>query len=573
VSVAVFVLLWVLIGHRFMASLRAELPPLPPLADCPPALVRQLTQADARARREPRSGEAVGHLAKVYHANAFDDPARVAYRLAVRIDPGEYRWPYFLAVLEMNAGQNATARALLTRAPELNPDYAHAWVRLGQLRFRAGMHEEAEEALRRAVQLAPTHPHGVVELVRVLELREAWSEAATLLERAVRANPGFAPAHRYLALAYEHLGRPDDAHRHEGRGNDLRINDDLMNELFAISSTGSILLTRAKMAESWGELGRSEQLLRRAVLVDPEDKDVRIALGRLLTTWGTDGLKQVPESRLQEAKRHLEAGLAIDPAYARTRYEYGVALRALGDVEGAVDQWNQVLRGEPEHAPSLMMLGQVQVDNKDYEKARESFRRGLNVPRDTPFTLGNRAAGYERLGLVCSWTGRMEEALEAFRQALDANPRLTDAYMHCARVLKQLNRGDEAIAVYRRGVFENPGAQELRMRLGNELLQAQRFNEALEQLTLAARMRPEDARALSAMGYAKLRLGDADGAIGDLRAALNADPTFHLAHFHLGNAMLRKNDRQAALRHFEEALRLQPSFGPAREALTRLAEP
>ncbi len=563
--VAICVLFWLVIHDRGASDPGLRLPPLPDLTDASSALRRQLTGADGAARRAPGSGEAVGNLAIAYHANAFDERARVAYRLAMGNEPKVFRWPYFLGVLEMGSGRNESARRRLDLAVKLNAGISHAWVRLGQLRFRAGLTDQAEQAFRTALTLAPDHPHAAVELARVLELREAWSEVATLLSRTVKTNQRFGSAHRYLAIAYDRLGETAKARRHEGIGTEVQINDELINDLYAQSSTASILVTRATIAETWGDYSRAELLLRRAVAVAPDDRDARLVLGRILVTHApTD------RTSLEDAKKHLEVALSLDPTYALTRYYFGIALKGLGDTEAAVAQWQRILREEPEHGPTLMMLGQLRFQAADFEQAFELLGRGLAVPLDTPFMVGNRAAGWYLVGRAAQNTGRTDEAIDAFGQAIQEDPRRTEAYGDAARLLRKVGRGDEAIGLVRRGVEFSPASAELRLVLGNLLLQGKRFDEARGELSQSLRLKPGDVRTLSAAGFVELQLGNVDTAIEHLRAALRVNPNFHLAHFHLGNALLQTGKRDDAVKHFETAIRLRPSFEPARRALAEL---
>ena len=566
-SAAAVVLLAVLgVGARYLmtASLRNDLPRLPELERYPAAVQRQLAGADARARSHPRSGEAVGGLAMAYHANSFFEQARVVYRLAMRLDEDDPFWPYLLGVLETLAGHNERALTFLERAVELDPTNAHAWARLGQIHFRRSAPDEAERAFARALALQPTHPHAGVGMARVLGLRGAWQRAAEILEPCVQAHPGYGPGHRTLALVYGALGRTADQRHHEELGSDVdvQMDDPLVHRLFDLSSTASVLIMQAQAAQLRGDGERPNRLLRRAVEVAPDDVDARLAIARWLSAPGrTD-----PE-RLREAAGHLERAIALDPSYPVARHTYATVLYALGDEERAEAEWTSLITSEPDHAQALASLGQLRYFRGDLEQARQLYERALEVPPDTPFSLGDRALIADRLAITYIQLGQVPRALERFREAVVADHRSVEAFSHWARLLREQGRPAEALAILEDGVAANPSTGQLLFELGNALLQEERFADARERLLLAVRLDPRDFRAHSALGYARLKLGDVDGAVESLTNALDVNPAYPLAHFHLGNALLATGRRVEAIAHYRSALQYEPGFALARQAL------
>lgn len=569
ILIAVVLIVALVLGFRYLslASLRADLPPLAEMQRYPRAVQEQIRQADAEARAHPGSGMAVGGLAVAYHANSFHEQARVGYQIAMRVDGKNPLWPYYLGCLEQTMGQNERAVTFLTKAVELDPKNAHAWARLAEIYFRRQASDEALRCARRALELNGTHPHAGVVAARVLGQQGDWAGAAKVLEPCVAAHPVYGPGQRMLALIYQEMGRTAEQLRHEELGSDvgLQMEDPLIEELFMQSSTGSVLVTNAQIAQSWLAWPRAEKFLRRALQVAPQEKDVRMALGRFLALPDV-----ATPARLKEAKEHLAMGIQIDPDYMGTRHEYAIVLQSMGDTAAAAAEWEMIVRREPQHAMAWMSLGQLEMVRRNYTKALELFRRGLAVPPDTPFSLGDPGMGYHRVALTYWGMGKTRDAEANFALSEETNPRHADLYIDWARFAKEMGRVDDGVRIYARGVDRNPDNGTLRLAFGNYLQQAGRFGEAKEQLEAATRILPNDPRALTALGYVKLQMGDADGAMRDLEAAIAANRNFPLAYYHLGNAFLAKGMREDAARNFEMALRIQPGLLPARQALERL---
>ena len=106
---------------RSRAAAAAMLPPLPDLAGQPPAVVEHLRNADAQARRDPASADAVGALGMAYHADLFYDAAADAYRAAAGLSPGDWRWSYSLVLVHLERGEAAEAAARLREIVAVQP--------------------------------------------------------------------------------------------------------------------------------------------------------------------------------------------------------------------------------------------------------------------------------------------------------------------------------------------------------------------------------------------------------------------------------------------------------------------
>jgi tetratricopeptide (TPR) repeat protein len=546
----------------------AEIPALPKLDRVGEPVREQLTLADAAARNRPGSGDALGALAMAYHANAFNEPARVLYRAASRADAGDDRWPYLLGVLEITAGENERAVTFLLEAIARREANAHAWARLGQLYYRQSKAPESERALRRALEIDPEHPHAAVDLSRLLGERGQWADAARVLEPSLRAHANFGPAHRMAALAYRNLGRTADEKRHEELGSDIGLPmlDPLVQALYDQSSTGSVLLTQGQMAQNWGDMTRAQALLSRAVRVAPSDRDVRLAMGRFLMAAGGGD----PEAA-RAALAHFTAAVELDRSYVASRHDQASAMLALRDTTGAVRVWLGVLHEEPAHAMAYMALGDVEFARKRFAEARERYEAGLAVAPDTPFRLGNRAQGYQRLGATYAALGRVDEASRAYATAASESMTKAEITSEWARMLREHGREGAAEEVFQRAIAEDRADPRLRLAFGNYLLQARRFGPARAELAESVRLNPSDASAHAALGYVLLEEGELEGAVASLRRSIELRPDSPLAHYHLGNAYLRRGEADAARAAYQTALLVRPGFRPAQEALLRLS--
>jgi TolB-like protein len=105
------------------------------------------------------------------------------------------------------------AIALIDRSLALNPSFAWGWHVSGWLRLFAGQPDLAIKHFSNSTRLSPRGQRmetltgiGVGHL-----LSRRFGEAVSVLRVSLAEFPHFAPTYRYLASAYAHLGRLDDA--------------------------------------------------------------------------------------------------------------------------------------------------------------------------------------------------------------------------------------------------------------------------------------------------------------------------------------------------------------------------
>jgi len=180
------------------------------------------------------------------------------------------------------------------------------------------------------------------------------------------------------------------------------------------------------------------------------------------------------------------------------------------------------------------------------------------------------------------------QAVPAFRKVLAANPGMLDAWKHLGEALRQLGRPEEALDAYRKALEISGGDGELTLTVALLHLELGRLDEAragiaraqsrglevdraLRRLGLAlaragrlgeatAILRPlaatEDPPAMNALALIFAESGRRDAATAILRRVLEIDPTNAEAHEHLGLVHLRERRWDAAAAASRRALEL-----------------
>jgi tetratricopeptide (TPR) repeat protein len=100
------------------------------------------------------------------------------------------------------------------KAIKIDPNFAEAFVNLGNVYYCKGMRDEAEEQYRHAVYLNPKLEAANYNLANILLEKDELIDAITYYKAALQVAPDFYDAHFNIALAYEKLNMREKALTH-----------------------------------------------------------------------------------------------------------------------------------------------------------------------------------------------------------------------------------------------------------------------------------------------------------------------------------------------------------------------
>jgi tetratricopeptide (TPR) repeat protein len=510
---AIFAAAGVGLRMRSRAAAVARLPPMLDVTGQPPAVVEHLRQADLLARGNPTSADAVGALGMAYHADLFYAPAAAAYRAAMALAPGDWRWSYYLVLLHLERGEAEPAAARLRAIVAASPDFALAWLRLGDAEFKRARYREADEAYARAaqapdaaasVQTVPPARRGAVPIrayaamgrARVA-LQQGQADLARQALEGVFANaPQFGAAHRLLGDTYRRLGRSHEASLHLARAAALpayHAPPDAMVDALARESRSSVLLLKqASAADSVRDGAWREYLVRRALEFDERNPDVV--------------------------------------------YEMGALLQQLKRPEEALPYFNQHLEMVSDDLQTLVQIGKCYADLGRFQDAETVLRRALNAADD--------AVGFHNLGYVLEQLGRPADAQRQYERALELNPGLAGAHTNLGTALARQGRFPEAVTHLTEAMRLEPGSAAAHNNLGGVFLQQRQVEVASRHFRSALELNPEHADAHANLGAALAQQGFGDEAVRHFDEALRIDPGHGAASENRKAVLAQMQDRR-----------------------------
>jgi tetratricopeptide (TPR) repeat protein len=230
---------------------------------------------------------------------------------------------------------------------------------------------------------------------------------------------------------------------------------------------------------------------------------------------------------------------------------------------GRWPQTRRLLEWAVSAAVALVLMFLTIQRNQDYK----TF---LTIWQDTVAKCPNNPRAHNNLGTALAQTGKTEEAIAHYEQALRLKPDYAEALNHLGTVLLQEGKVTDAIRRYEQALRIRPDYAEAHYNLGVALGQTGRIEEAIAHYEQALQLKPDYAEAHNNLGNALAQTGRIEEAIAHYEQTLQLKPDYAEAHYNLGIALARTGKIEEAIAHYEQALKLQPDFAPARNALARL---
>jgi tetratricopeptide (TPR) repeat protein len=183
------------------------------------------------------------------------------------------------------------------------------------------------------------------------------------------------------------------------------------------------------------------------------------------------------------------------------------------------------------------------------------------------------------LGNAYALAGRMDDAMEQYRNAIRLRPEHPLAYFNLGFTLVHLSRFVEAIDPLRKAVELRPADANAQFILGRALFGAGRQAESIAHYEASLTLDPKDGEVRRDYAIALQSVGRLPDAVREFRETLALRPKDQAAHSKLGNAYMSMGRAQEALASYQEAVRLLPTdartrgnLGTALVRLGRVAE-
>jgi tetratricopeptide (TPR) repeat protein len=265
------------------------------------------------------------------------------------------------------------------------------------------------------------------------------------------------------------------------------------------------------LGDAWRNSGKPKEAaaaFQQAVLRSPTSVTALQALAGALKASGD----------VTRSEETLKRALQIAPEDANVWYQYGMLDSGLGRTGSAIEKVTKAVTLNPDLTEGYTSLAGLLLATGKVDLAAAAAQRALAIdPYD--------AAAYNVAGRTLASTGQSSEALFDFEKATRLRSSYGPYQYDYALMLVRLDRFDDAQAAVEAGLKADPNLPAAHELLGSLLSRKSQMAEATREYQRAVELQPDFSRAQLDLGLSLAAEGDLTGAADHLRKAAAAhDP-------------------------------------------------
>ena len=448
-------------------------------------------------KANPNDAEPYSQLAVIYAKYLKKTDEAVDYaNQAIALNPRDIEAYQRLCEIELAAGDEKKALAVLDRATKVHSEDAAFWTRLGKLYaailFKSDSQLKPDElgrvndVFKKAAEHADDDPSVLKDIADYYAASQQLKEAIPLYLRVLEL-------------------QPDDANARE-----------------KLASSFILTNQRAKAVEML------EQLIKQ----HPEKYQPYDLLAQILDdeARSLQRAKQLDEAKAKFAKvvANYEQSLLINPNHAGTYLRLAeLLLGPIKDAGRAVKILTEARRRFPGAPEIVYYLALAQREANQIQQAVATFEEALHEAELDQDTEIVNAKFYFNYGATAEQAGLYEKAADLLRKSIALDPaNAAEAYNYLGYMWADHN-------MY--------------------------LDEAEDMIKRALQIEPNNGSYVDSLGWVEFRRGRYDQALADLlRAAKNLDHEDTVVFEHIGDVYLKLNRVPQALEAWQKALGLDP---------------
>jgi tetratricopeptide (TPR) repeat protein len=330
----------------------------------------------------PKSVEPIVLMGSVQFRHGNTTEALAIWKQALQRNPNLPRVYEDMGWFEMQKGNYEQAIAHWRKVLQINPRTPEVHSGIARALMGLNRHDEAIEALQKEIRIAPTSFSYFLLGQEYLQQKQ-YQEAKDSYEKAIAAQPDMTNAYYGLFNVCARLGQRDEAKKHmatfkklkAGEMKDLKDRNDAFNDLVDMRQDAAETFLKAAQAyQAIGKLPRAEQLLNRAIQLDPQDATYHLHFGALAMQ-----MRNLPAAE-QAFRKVIELAPQSSRGYSGLAHLYLQANRKLPEARQLAEK---AVQREPS-AFNFYVLSWARDRNGDRAGARDAIRKALQLEPNNP---------------------------------------------------------------------------------------------------------------------------------------------------------------------------------------------
>jgi tetratricopeptide (TPR) repeat protein len=458
----------------------------------------------------------------------------------IQFDRGEHFW---------SQGNWTEALNAYDRALNIDPNFALAWGRRGDVLVKLGRYGEAINSYNGSLSLDPYNEGIRLRLALIQGRLKRYKAAVVSYDKVLELDPENALVWHNRSIRLAQLGRPT----------------------LALKSIETALQYQPGLWKSWLLKAYLLHHLKRSTAAIPLMQRVlqgavknRRRRSQQATLWRHYGLILAAAQRPQSALASFARSLKWDPEHAPTWHNRGILLVRLQRYRAATQAFDQAYQRDPDNPKTWYGRGYAFQCLGFWQEAVVHYEEALKLKPDY------FPARYA-LAAALLHMGQSAPALEQFTQVRKQKPRLLAGIygqIQCWRSLQDYEAATSAAQTLTQSYPRDPWGW---FALGMIAADQQDWDRAIASFTQVLSLSPRDSAAYNNRAWCLAQVGRLTEALQDIQSALDLATRATYLHT-LGVIQAKQGNLTAAQTTWQEALHRDPQCHPARIALGSLAE-
>lgn len=480
-------------------------------------------------------------LARFYERIHLDGQAEAVLDRLRRDFPDEIAVHLASARFLYQEGRFREAEQLLTRVKDQGMVHPDLFQLLGLLAHRRRAPQEALAFFQEAAERFPKDQRSLMLLADYHVFLKDFEQARKTYEQIAAQWPGLSPVKAKigeLLLAERRFGEAE-SHVQELLQQDPEY------------ARGYVLKGLLDMEQ--GRAGQAREEFSRALDLDPKSSEGHFYYG----------LTFLEEQDYKVSLSEMLKALEENPDSARVRFTLAYIYFKTGQLSSALEELNRILTARPADLKARELRATILVQQRDWDRAAGDFQAILEQRPDAwPIRF--------QLARVHLAAGRLDSAMEAFRETLDAHDDPILPIEGMVQVLLRKKAYGEALALCDEHLTRRPDS--LRLALLKAGVLGARGDEAETAAVLrqAAADHPESDRPVVLLARIAQRRGDTAEAEALYRKAVAINPKGVEAQMGLARLQIAAGRQNEAVATYERMLEQTGGYAPAENDLAYL---
>ncbi|MGB3534546.1 MAG: tetratricopeptide repeat protein [Microcoleaceae cyanobacterium] len=364
-----------------------------------------------------------------------------------QFEPGNIDFSRTLLETELQAEKHSTSANILDVSESDNPWMNPTQINKQELEVSPevkALHHQAEVYLNQAqyqaaiatchqvLKLKPDFAAAYITLGNILQTQNKITSAIRAYQQAVEINPNFAEVYVNLGTMYLRLGEIETGIEFYQKA--LKIEPNL----------AAVYWNLGKVYQKQGKQNEALENWQKALEIQPDLVDAKFSfeLGNALARKG----------QWQEAIKSYQRTVKLDPNWAEGYANIGCVFAQQGDQEHAISYFQQAIKIKPNLPELHLHTAHAYARSNQYERAIQHYQKLAKLQP-------NESLAYANLGNVYCTIGDINSSIKSYQKALEIQPRWPEVYCRLAHIQKQQSP-HEAVTNLEKAIEQKPDFKE-----------------------------------------------------------------------------------------------------------------